>query len=154
MQNEKSMIVIGIILVLSAAGIYAIGVSHMGVETVTIPGNGEKVLTYNLTSGNYTLAIHTSRQINYTLINEDHIVAQGNVSTQLIKKIGYLNGKCTLTLKNLNDNATVVAISLKSERSMMTLSTQVMASGGICLTGIIVGGVGAWLLMRRKKNVS
>ncbi len=152
MQREKTLIVIGIILILASTGIYAISVSHMGVETLSIPGNGEKNITYNLTYGNYTLTMHTSRKIYYAFRNSSGIIAEGNVSNQIIKRLGHLNGTYTLTIKNMEENATVVALTLKSEKAMMSLSAQLTASGGICLTGLIFGGVGGWLLIRRRKK--
>ena len=152
MQREKTLIVIGIIFILASAGIYAISVSHMGVETISIPGTGEKNITYNLPPGNYTITMHTSHRIYYSFSNSSDIIAEGNVSNQMIKRLGYLNGTYTLTIKNMDENATVVALTLKSEKSMMSLSAQLTASGGICITGLIFGGVGGWLLIRRRRK--
>lgn len=152
MQRESSLIVIGIVFILASAAIYGISVSNMGVKTISIPANGEKSITYNLTSGNYTLTMHASRPIYYSFSNSTATIAQGNVSEQLVKKLGYLNGTYTLLIKNMNGNATVVALTLKSEKSMMSLSAQLTASGGICITGLVIGGIGGWLLIRRRRK--
>ncbi len=154
MEKKKGVLIVGIVLIVASIAIYAVSVSTIKLQSVEIPGNSQKNITYELKAGNYTLMLNTAREIHYTLSNETQVIAEGNVSSHLAKRIGYLNGTYVLSIKNLDSNATVVAYSLKSENSLTSIGIQVLSSGGVCLVGVILAGVGAWLLMQRgKENV-
>ena len=152
MEKKKSVLIIGIVLIVASIAIYAISVSTIKLQSAEIPDNSQKNITYNLKAGNYTLILNTAREIHYTLSNETQVIAQGNVSSHLAKRIGYLNGTYVLNIKNLNPHITVIAYSLKSENSLTSLGIQVLSSGGVCLIGVILAGVGIWLLIQRSKE--
>ncbi len=152
MKKGKSLVVIGAILIIAAIGIYALTTANIGLEVTQIEPHGEKIIEYNLTAGNYTLIIKTSGKIHYSFYNSTGIIVQGNTTSDAVKKLNLSEGAYTLKIENLSNNTIAVTLGLKSQESLMSLGLQVLGSGGVCLTGIIIVFVGVWLILREKRK--
>ncbi len=152
MKKGTSLVVIGAILIIAAIGIYALTTANIGLEVTQIEPHGEKIIGYNLTAGNYTLIIKTSGKIHYSFYNSSSTLIQGNTTSDAVKNLNLSEGAYTLKIENLSNKTIAVTLDLKSQGSLMSLGLQVLGSGGVCLTGIIIVFVGVWLILREKRK--
>lgn len=152
MKKGSGLLIVGAILIIAAIGVYAITATNIGLEVKQIGPHEEKIINYNLTEGNYTLIIKTSGAIHYSLYNSTSVLAQGNTSNDVAKNLEIYTGTYNLKIENLSNKTVAIAFGLKSQESLMSLGLQVLGSGGICLTGIIILIVGVWLILREKRK--
>ncbi len=152
MRKGMGLVIVGVILIIVAIGIYALTAANIGLRSMQIEPHGEKIMNYNLTSGSYTLIIKTSGAIHYSLYNSTGIIVQGNTTSDVVKNLKLFGGIYTLKIKNLSNKTVAVTLGLKSQESLVSLGLQVLGSGGVCLTGIIIMVVGIWLILREKRK--
>ena len=157
MKKGSALLLVGVVIIAVALGvfIFSMGNAVKMVKNVEVSPNTTKNITYNLPEDNYVLVIDSSKKVNYRLLNSTGEVVSGENVTKVTKNLNNLKGNYTLQIENPNDERADVKIILKSQSSLVTLGGYILASGLICLTGIIlliVGGVLAWK-ERRKKDV-
>ena len=154
MKKGVIVLVVGAVLIVAAVGIFAISTGNTGniVKKINVEPHQTKNLYYNLSKGNYTLVIYSKNKLSYKLVNSSGIVINEENVTQVSKILSNLNGNYTLEIENLSNNTADVAVMFESQTSLSSLGTQVLSSGGICLTGIIVVIVGIILLLIERKR--
>ncbi len=153
---KKGMIVllVGAVLIVAAVGIFAISAGNTGniAKKISVEPHQTKDLYYNLNKGNYTLVIYSKNELSYRLLNSSGIIIHEENVTQVSKILSNLNGNYTLEIENPSNDTAEVVVVFESQTSLSSLGTQVLSSGGICLTGIIVVIVGVILLLRERKR--
>ncbi len=153
MKKGTGLVVVGAILIIAAIGIYAISATNVGLKAMEIQAGSYKEINYNLSSGNYTFILKTSGPVHYSLYNSSSIILSGNTSENAVKNLKLVQDHYTLKIENLSNKTVALAIGIKSQESLMSLGLQVLGSGGVCLTGIIILAVGVWFVLReRRKN--
>ncbi len=155
MKKGLVLLVVGLILVIAAIGIYVV-YSHgavSGTRELHIGANETKELSFNLKDGDYFLVMVSEGKVNYTFLDEnDTVMKSGEVEKQLSQDLGHLKGNYTLRITNLESQSVKVTVLLKSSESLISMGTGVLASGGVCLVGIILIIVGIVLALKHRKQ--
>jgi|GEM_PF-2095144 len=155
MKKGIIILVVGVILVVAAIGIY-IALSAGATKEMKelhLSAGETKELSFQLKSGDYYLVITTDGKVNYTLLDEKGgTIKSGTVEKQFSGEMGHLSGNYTLRVENLGDKEVKVSVLMKSTESLLSLGTAVLASGGVCLVGIIVIIVGVILALKERKK--
>ncbi len=157
MKKGLVMVLVGVILVIAAIGMYTAFSMNAAKELKSIHlGANETVeKSYQLKSGDYYLVLVTEGKIHYSFVAENNtVVKEGNVDQQSSVELGHLEGNYTLRIKNLEDHEIKVTMLLKSSESLISMGTGVLASGGVCLVGIIVLIVGIIFALKGRKEES
>ncbi len=154
MRMSVVILLIGVILLIAAIALIAFSTTSGKIETkmLTLEPNEEREIYYDLEKGNYTLVIQTSEMIEYRLSNSSGIIKEGNTSSQITLFISDLEGNYTLNIKNVGNSTADVIVVFESESKLMSTGFMVLGSGGVCITGIIVIIVGAFLIYKEKKE--
>ncbi len=155
MKKGLILLVVGVILVIAALGTYVV-FSHgavSGLRELHMGANETKELNFNLKEGNYLLVMVSEGKVNYTFLDENGTVMKsGEVEKQLSQDLGHLKGNYTLRITNLESQSVKVTVLLKSSESLISMGTGVLASGGVCLVGIILIIVGIVLALKHRKQ--
>ena len=157
MKKGMVILLVGVILIAVAIGVFIYSLENAGkmVKEITVKPHSTKNITYQFDGENYVLVIESSKEINYRLINSTGVVVDGKNVTKVTKNLNDLNGNYTLEIYNLNNETVNVKIIFNSQNSLVSVGSYVLASGGICLTGVIllfVGIVLAWKERRRENG--
>ncbi|OYT58549.1 hypothetical protein B6U71_04425 [Euryarchaeota archaeon ex4484_178] len=154
MKKGVVVLLVGIILLVSAIGIFAYSGSYIGenVKNITLNGNETKSIEYDLKAGNYAFVLSSSGKISYIFENSTGVVKEEKNITQATVLLDNLEGKYTLKITNMENETVTVSVVLKEQTSLTNLGMWVLASGGICLVGIIVIIVGIVLLVKERKK--
>ncbi len=154
MKKGIVVLLVGVVLIVAAVGIFAISAGNMGniAKKISVEPHQTKDLYYNLNKGNYTLVMHSSSKVSYRLMNSSGMVIHGENVTQVSELLSNLNGNYTLEIENPSNDTAEVAVVFESQNSLLSFGTQILASGGVCLIGIIVVIVGVILALRERKR--
>jgi len=155
MRKGIIILLVGVILVVAAMGIYiafSAGATKE-MKELHLSAGETKELSFQLKSGDYYLVISSDGKVNYTLLDEKgEIVKSGTVEKQFSGKMGHLSGNYTLRVENLEDKEVNVNAIMKSEESLLSLGTAVLASVGVFVAGIIVIIAGVILTLKERKK--
>ncbi len=154
MNKGIAILVAGLVLIGIAVGIFALAtrnVEYMN-KVIYIGPNSTKNIDYNLEKDTYILAIHSDIPVDYSLSNSSGVVIHEENITQSNKTLNELQGKYTLKIINPNNSTAEVNLIFKNQESLLSLSTYILGSAGICLTGIIVVIVGIILALKGRKK--